>query len=143
MAFSPILHQESEMEAELKLALEEACQEAGVTLSTAFYPGVVFLTGDPNAVPPYKLARWLASARNRTLSSRLSRNSAASKARALAVDGILSRQLESSECESPTGSETSVSASNSPSESGQETSLQDRLCKAAELDIYASSFSWE
>jgi hypothetical protein len=34
------VEQESEVENELKLALEEACLELGVTLSTAFSPSV-------------------------------------------------------------------------------------------------------
>ena len=58
-----ICSQDCEEEEELKVVLEEASQEIGVSLPGALST-VLFLFGNISAVPAFKLATWLASARD-------------------------------------------------------------------------------
>jgi len=128
--------QESEVEEELKVVLEEACQEVGVSLPPTVSSTVLFLFGNTSAVPASSLATWLASARE--------------SSRRFGPSGFPTRILEatnmlfdlSHDGESAVESKTSASHSQSL-DTTSETTLWERLGKAVALDIESSEFSWD
>lgn len=128
--------EESEEEKELKLVLEEACQEVGLSLPPTVLSSVLFLFGNISAVPAFRLATWLASARE--LSRRFGPSGFPTrilKATNMLFD--LSHDGESA-VESKTPNSHALSH-----DTTSETTLWERLGKAVALDIESSEFSWD
>lgn len=129
-------YQDCEEEEELKVVLEEASQEIGVSLPGTALSTVLFLFGNISAVPAFRLATWLASARDWS--------------RRFGPSGFPTRILKatnmlfdmSHDGESVVESKTSASHAQSL-DTTPETTLWERLGKAEALDIESSGFSWD
>ncbi|KAJ7545613.1 hypothetical protein O6H91_08G003800 [Diphasiastrum complanatum] len=134
---SQLIRQDSEAEAELKLALEEASLEAGVTLPY-FSPTALFLQVVEDAIPVGKLAKWLKSTRKfRSKASSLSEAQRAMQEHDINSHDII-KKLHKED-----GSSGPDNISIVENRSLQEFSAHERLQKAAIVDINASNFSWQ
>ncbi|KAG6549053.1 hypothetical protein Mapa_009496 [Marchantia paleacea] len=134
-----LTRQESEVASELKLALEEACLEAGVTLSSSFASPKVtsfWFWEDHDAVPAGKLAGWLAAARKRSFWPIRHPKKKHSR---LSDSANMSGSISSSD--DSTRSSLELTASDQPDLN--EISLKERLKKATELDIEPDKISWK
>ncbi|CAM6111928.1 unnamed protein product [Calypogeia fissa] len=128
--------QDSEIGTELKTALEEACLEAGVRLTSAHFSSRTgfWLWEEPDAAPLGKLAGWFASARKRSLWPLPPPEE----------KGVSESFNSQDSSESTLSSEDRLASILRLIESDfSESSLKERLGKAIELDIRSGKFSWD
>lgn len=136
---SMLYRQESEVANELKLALEEACVELGVSLSAAFTPSAWWLFDDTSQSEPSlaDLAGWVSITRRRSY-----RPSPLNKYKKYTLEEDDEPLQEGEEGE---GDESNVEVISLGDEQalGQEViTLKERLSNASELDVLADDFDW-
>lgn len=122
---NPLHLQEKEEEKELDLGSEEPDTPLPLTVTSR----VLYMLGDITAGPAYRFTQWLELVRKRSGKYR----SSGFPNRPNRLDSMPSRAEES-----PIDSQSLL-----PTEQPPETSLWERLGKAAMLDIESSAFSWD
>ncbi|KAG0609818.1 hypothetical protein M758_7G016200 [Ceratodon purpureus] len=139
-----LYRQESEVENELKLALEEACLELGVTLSTAFSPSTLWLYGNQGEPSLADLAGWVSITRRRSY-----RPSPLNKNRKYALAPVHDEEATGDTSEDQLQEvveddnvEVISVGDGSEVEAPQEMKLKERLSNAVELDVLAEDFDW-
>ncbi|CAK9238096.1 unnamed protein product [Sphagnum jensenii] len=132
--------QESEVEQELRLAFEEACLDAGITLSSTISPMAWWLLDDDNDSPVMgELAGWLSLARRRSYQPSI-HNKYHKYTLPLTVGEQPQEELTEALEEDLQGSEYQQDQKvHDPLP--QEISLKERLKNATELDVM-SKISW-
>ncbi|CAM6036687.1 unnamed protein product [Sphagnum compactum] len=132
--------QESEVEQELRLAFEEACLDAGITLSSTISPMAWWLLDDDNDSPVMgELAGWLSLARRRSYRPSI-HNKYHKYTLPLTVGEQPQEELTEALEEDLQGSEYQQDQ-NVHDPSPREISLKERLKNATELDVM-SKISW-
>ncbi|XP_024385430.1 dual specificity protein phosphatase PHS1 [Physcomitrium patens] len=138
---SMLYRQESEVANELKLALEEACLELGVSLSNAFSPSALWLFDANNGDPALAdLASWVNITRRRSY-----RPSPLNKYRKYSLPSLDDAETSEKELEERVEDDKVEILSDGEGSDIQalpEMRLKERLSNAAELDVLAKDLDW-